>query len=237
MHGRGQSKICPCFIKELGEYMKKTKAAATIMGKDGATSIFILKNNKHSLKQRWHRFWYERRKRAVEKSITSAVHHSMEEVVAYAMKEYGLVENSREDEEFQEDYRQLRTSFMLQHRPELLGEYANIPKPPNHEDPEVVMAFIEKGKKRVEYAMSIPKEKFDIDLHKLTKSNVENQDSLSVIIETKYGYIGGSAVGDKMIKEMNGILKSLYRYYGVTQEDIDNKTERYKNLVRELSRK
>ena len=39
------------------------------------------------------------------------------------------------------------------------------------------------------------------------------------------------------MKEFGRISKDIYKYYGVSEEDIRNKTEQYKNLVTELSRK
>lgn len=59
---------------------------------------------------------------------------------------------------------------------------------------------------------------------------------LDVVIETKYGYIGGGASGDKAVKDLDEMMKRLYKYYGVTQEDIENQTERYKDFIRALCR-
>ena len=38
------------------------------------------------------------------------------------------------------------------------------------------------------------------------------------------------------MKMFNSVYKDIYKYYGVSEEDIQNKTERYKDLVIELSR-
>ena len=39
------------------------------------------------------------------------------------------------------------------------------------------------------------------------------------------------------MKKFDKIFRKVYLYYGVTQEDIDNKTKRYIELVKTLSRR
>ena len=53
----------------------------------------------------------------------------------------------------------------------------------------------------------------------------------------RYDYIGGGASGKKTIKEFDKVFKDVYRYYGVTKEDIVNKTKRYDMVVRTLARR
>ena len=56
-----------------------------------------------------------------------------------------------------------------------------------------------------------------------------------LILETKDGYIGGCVDGSAAArKEYAKIFRDIYRYYGVTQEDIEHKTERYENLLAHL---
>lgn len=214
--------------------MKKGNKTYQIHEDDGPTAVFILKNTKkRTLKQRLHKIAYNRKKKRIEKTITGESHHSMEDVLAFAVKECGLTELDRDSDEVREEYKQLRASFMLQYKPELLGEYAKLP-PLEREDPEAVMEHLEKCKEQLQRAMAVPKELFDIDLHKYIKKYLDINENLDVVIETKYGYIGGGASGDQAIKEWNEIMIRLHKYYGVTQEDIDWQTERYKNLVRAL---
>ena len=60
---------------------------------------------------------------------------------------------------------------------------------------------------------------------------------MHIIIEKKYDYIGGGASGKRTIKEFNKIYKDVYQYFGVTKEDIENKTKRYESVVRTLARR
>lgn len=214
--------------------MKRGNKAYRINGEDGPTAVFILKNTKHrTLKQRFQQIKYNRKKKRIEKMITGESCHSMEDVLAFAVNECGLTELDRDSIKVREEYEQLRASFLLQYKPELLGEYAKIP-PLEKEDPEAVMEHLEKCKEQFSHAMAVPKELFDIDMHKYVKEYPDINENLDVVIETKYGYIGGGAAGDKAVKDLNGLMIRLHQYYGVTQKDIDNRTERYKNLVRTL---
>lgn len=214
--------------------MKKGNKTYQIHGEDGPTSVFILKNTKkRTLKQRLHKFAYNRKKKHIERTITGESHHSMEDVLAFAVNECGLTELDRDSDEVREEYEQLRASFILQYKPELLGEYAKLPSLES-EEPEAVIEHLEKCKKQLQYAAAVSKEQFDIDLHKYIKQYSDINESLDVVIETKYGYIGGGASGDRAVKDLNKMMISLHKYYGVTQEDIDGQTERYKNLIRTL---
>ena len=214
--------------------MKKGNKTFRINGEDGPTSIFILKDTKNrTLKQRFYKIKYNRKKKRIEKMITGESHHSMEGVLAFAVNECGLAELDRDSVEVMEEYKQLRASFLLQYKPELLGEYAKRP-PLESEEPEAVMEYLEKCKEQLRQAMAVPKELFDIDMHKYIKEYSDINESLDVVIETKYGYIGGGATGDRAVKDFDEMMIRLHKYYGVTQEDIDNQTERYKNLIRTL---
>lgn len=216
--------------------MKKGNKIYRIHGEDGPTSVFILKNTKsRTLKQRFYKIKYNCKKKRIEKIITGESHHSMEDVLAFAVNECGLAELDRDSVEATEEYEQLRASFLLQYKPELLGEYAKRP-PLESEEPEAVMEYLEKCKEQLRQAMAVPKELFDIDMHKYIKEYSDINERLDVVIETKYGYIGGGANGDKAAKDLDEMMKRLRKYYGVTQEDIDYQTERYKNLIRTLCR-
>ena len=214
--------------------MRKGNKIYRIHGEDGPTSVFILKDTKNrTLKQRFQQIKYNRKKKRIEKMITGENHHSIEDVLAFVVNECGLAELDKDSVKVKEEYEQLRASFILQYKPELLGKYAKIP-PLESEEPEAVMEHLEKCKEQFQHAMAVPKELFDIDMHKYIKEYSDINESLDVVIESKYGYIGGGATGDRAVKDFDEMMIRLHKYYGVTQEDIDNQTERYKNLIRTL---
>lgn len=211
-------------------------AYTRINSDDGPTSVFILGDTKkRTIRQRFQQFRYNRKKKRVEKTITGEVHHSMEEVLAFAVDECGLTELDRDCVKVREEYRQLRASFIVQYQPELLGEYAEIPAL-DSEEPDAVKAYLEKCKEQLQRAMAVPEERFTIDMHKYVREYPDMNESLNVVIETKYGYIGGGAGGDQAVRDLDKIMRRLWTYYGVTQEDIDNRTERYRELISTLCR-
>ncbi len=215
---------------------RSTEAVSVIGGADGPTSVFLLKRNaKLTWKQRGDRFKNRVKKAYVAKRI-KAKSHTMEEVMEYIVKVHGFTEVPKDSSKVQEEYRQMRASFLMQYAPELLGEYAEMPGLKS-ESGEDVQAHLEHMQRRTQKAMEVPVEDFDIDFHKFVKNTGSKNDDMSIMIEKRFAYIGGGAAGNKkVIKEFNRIFKDIYKYYGVTGEDISNKSPRYKELIRTLSR-
>ena len=48
-------------------------------------------------------------------------------------------------------------------------------------------------------AMEIPSTEFDIDFHKFKKAFDDINDTMYIVIEKKYAYIGGGAGGNKKV--------------------------------------
>ena len=61
-----------------------------------------------------------RRKRVIK--FLRADSHSVDEVADYVVRELGYTEVSPSDETYQTEYSNMRASFLLQYRPELLGD-------------------------------------------------------------------------------------------------------------------
>ncbi len=201
---------------------------------DGPTSVFILKKNaKLTLKQKIQKMKYNFKRSHVEKKL-SAGSHTLDEVMDYIVNTCGFVK-ADEDAVF-EEYREMRASAIIRYAPELLGEDAAIPQLKSTEEKDV-REFLEKSKQRNQKAMEIPVTDFDIDFHKFTKNFGESKGEMHFIIEKKYGDIGGGFSGSKkLLKKFERIQKDIFRYYGVTQEDIESKSKRYQDVVRVLSR-
>ena len=159
--------------------------------------------------------------------------HTMDQVAQYVMNELGYSEIDKSDSQYQEEYCQMRSSFLLQYQPDLLGELSEAPQLESH-DEERVKIFFEQLEKRQKAAEDIPTDLFDIDLHIYKKKDKKLESS--IIIEKRYEYIGGSAVGSKRaMKKYNELFRKIYLYYGVTQKDIDEHTKRYDDVVRTLA--
>ena len=85
-----------------------------------------------------------------------------------------------------------------------------------------------------EYA--IPKETFDIEYYVFEQKDRDGK--MQFYFEKRFGYIGASASGTKKyMKSFGKLYRDVYRYYGVTQEDIDSESRRYKKQVNCLARK
>lgn len=70
----------------------------------------------------------------------------------------------------------------------------------------------------------------EINLFLYVRDN--NGAHMDIEIEANTGYITGGVTGKKpAIKEFNQIMRDVFIYYGVMQDDIIEKTKRYKNLV------
>lgn len=231
------------FFAKVGDNMKnkfgnKAVSSVSIIGKDdGPTSVFIVgrSNSKQTLKQNIHKFFYDVRKKRIVKSL-KANPHSMEQVADYIVTELGFSEVDKTNAEYKTGYLQMRASFILQYKPELLGDLAEAPKLENHQE-ETIKHFMEKIEQRQKAAEDIPPDIFDIDLHIYEKGDGNNQSRITV--EKNYGYIGGSASGSKngFMREFDKTFRKVYQYYGVTQKDIDNNTKRYIELVKTLARR
>lgn len=216
---------------------KAVSSASIIGGDDKPTAFFIVGKSdlKRTLKQNIQKFLYDVRKKRIVKSL-KANPHSMEQVADYIMNELGFLEVDKSEPEYKTEYSQMRASFIMQYKPELLGDLAEVPKLENHEE-ETIKLFMEQIEQRQKAAEDIPPDIFDIDLHMYKKDDVNNQSK--IIVEKNYGYIGGSASGSKngFMKEFDKTFRKVYQYYGVTQKDIDNNTKRYIELVKTLARR
>lgn len=210
------------------------KEITRIEGSDGPTAVFVAgrNNGKISLKHRIQRFINKSRRAYIGKNIKADA-HTLNQVCEYIVSVLGYKEMDSNLPEYQEEYNELRASYILQYKPELLGELANIPDLTEHTE-ESIKEYLNLMKSRQEMAKSIPVELFDIDFHKFIKEDGDNE--AHFIIEKTRDYIGGGASGNNnTVRKHNREFKQVYKYYGVSQEDIDKKTERFEEVVRTLA--
>ena len=109
---------------------EKSKSEVSIIGgADGPTSIFIAgRTRKKPLKVRIRNIIYRYRRKIVEKKVV-ADSHTLDELVQYAMNTYNLIETNSTERKYIEQQKNLKESLILQHKPEVLGEMKDIPKP------------------------------------------------------------------------------------------------------------
>lgn len=94
--------------------------------------------------------------------------------------------------------------------------------------------FKETDRNSSEYKFMYKQVKQDInsDINMYLYVRDDNNTHMDIEIETNTGYITGGVTGKKAaIKEFNEIMRDVFIYYGVMQDDIIEKTKRYNNLV------
>lgn len=219
---------------------KAAKSVSIIGGADGPTSIFLIGHGKEKniLKRMKMEYWnrkYKKRRRAAEKTIVPGA-HTMDETIRYMKERYGAVEADDRYPYFAERKINMKCSLIQKNRPELIGGERQLEPPDDLHDQKAV----EKWMKQIEEwtqechrkAEKISDEVFPSDYHMLIIERGE-KGRLEIEIDTVSSVIGVSYSGDK--KVMEPILKDIYLFYGVSQEDIDQKSERYKSLAAVLS--
>ncbi|MGN0354581.1 MAG: hypothetical protein ACI4EI_05855 [Muricoprocola sp.] len=213
---------------------EKSKVAVSIIGgSDGSTSIFLADNNgKKSIKDWVRTYNYKYKRKKSEKAIIAGT-HTLNEVVDYAIKQYGAIEMDSQAISYIEQKDGLKERLVIENKPELLGDLQDIPRPDFSKE-ESVKEFFGKLKLRSERISEIPDNEIDMDFHVFVVS-VEGG-SLELGIDYIWNIFGVSYSGnDKAMKRLEKISKDLYLFYGVSEKDIEEKNERYSSLLAVLS--
>lgn len=216
----------------MGKIETSSGSVSVIGGSDGPTSIFLAGKRKKTIRQRVEKRLFQLRKTWFSLGIRPNA-HSMDEVIKYIKEKYGFEEIEKDSREYLTQYDSLRTSFIMQYEPELLGEYAE-PPVMESQDEEVLKEFMKQLAIREQKVREIPEDAFTLDFHIL--KNAESENSMYFQLESRFKYIGGGFSGPKKsMRRYQKIYKDVHRYYGVTEEDIANKTKRYKELLTALA--
>ena len=212
---------------------KSNSQISIIGGADGPTAIFTAEQSKKQpLKIRIENSIYRHKRKKAEKTIV-ANPHSLSETVKYAKDKYGLIETAFTDTKYIEQKNCLKESLILQHKPELLGEVKDIPVP-DFSNEESVREFLSKTEARSRMIAQIPDSVIPMNFH-LYEIKI-NDDSLEMEVDYTWNIFGISYSGNQAVmKKFKKIARDVYRYYGVSEDDIKNKTERYSSLVTEWS--
>lgn len=213
---------------------KSANGVSIIGGADGPTSIFIAgKSKKPNLKHEIKRYIYKKRKAMVEKTI-AANPHTLEEVVQYMRQKYGAVQVSEQSHSFIEERDCLKESLIIQHKPELLGELAQLEKPTNY-DEDSMQEFWKRIEERSKRVKEISDDDFPMDFH-VYEISVLDAGKMRVAVDAKWDVFGCSYSGSKKgMEKLKSIAKEFYTYYGVTERDIQERSQRYSALVTALA--
>lgn len=213
---------------------KEAEAVSIIGGADGPTSVFIAGrlSKKRSIKRRVRQCIYKYRRKRAEKRIC-ANPHTLKEVLAYADKKYHVVEMPKTQRKYAEQYASAKEALIIMHKPELLGGFAELARPDvlNGESAEEMYRQLQL---RSEMAANIPDNEMPMDFH-IYEIRIEDG-RMEMEIDFMWDIFGLSYSGNKKtMKKMRKITQELYMYYGVSGEDIKNKTKRYSSLLTTLS--
>ena len=212
----------------------KSKSGVSIIGgADGPTSIFIAgRAQKRPLKVRIRSILYRFKRKRAEKKVVAG-EHTLDELVQYAMNTYNLIETNSTERKYIEQQKNLKESLILQHKPEILGEMKDIPKP-NIYNEKSIREYLYKIEARREMIAEMPDNVIPMNFH-LYEIRI-GDDSLEMNIDYIWNIFAISYSGNKKVmKQFQKISKDLYIFYGVSEDDIKKKTERYLSLVTVLS--
>ena len=187
--------------------VKGKSTVSIIGGADGPTSIYLtVGTGKKTRKERIRQYIYKCKRQRMEKRIFAGA-HTLKEVVKYANKKYQAVEISKSERRYVKHRKNLRENLIITNKPELLGEMiANIPDREMPMDYHIYEIRIDGGHMTIE-------------------------------IDYIWDIFGISYSGNKKaMRQFRKIGQDLNMYYGVTEEDIKNKSQRYEALLAVLSR-
>ncbi len=217
-----------------GNHMKEKTAVTVIGGADGPTSVFLAGkiSGKKALKERFRQSIYRYNRKKAAKKI-SANPHTLRQVIAYANKKYHAQEMPTTHRRYQEEFISAKEALILKHKPKLLEHLAEFARPDVF-DEEAAKEMFRQFELRREKVMHIPDSEMPMDFHvyEIRQKNVR----IELDIDFRWDMFGYSCSGNKKtMKKMKKIMQELYLYYGVSGEDIRNKTERYMSLLAVLS--
>ena len=222
-------------IIEWGMQMKEKSSSAVgiIGGADGPTSVFVAgRTGKLPLKIGIKNHIYKWKSKKVQKSIVAGA-HTLEEVVAYADEKYHLTEVTESQRKYVEQRKCLKESLVSRYKPELLGDLKEVKRPEIYTE-DSVKELQRQFFARREMIDRIPDEKMPMDFHIYEISS--GRARLEMEIDYRWDVFGISYSGSKKeMKQFKRIARDLYFYYGVSEEDIKNKTDRYHSLLATLS--
>ena len=212
---------------------KRRKNVVILSGADGPTSIFLAGKRKRLSLIEWFKDWRNQRKQKKIKKTITVNPHSMEEVIRYAKAKYHAVELTSDARNFIEVRRSHKEGLVFLKRPDLLEGLQKVQKPKEYND-KTIARMEQQIEIRSKQIAALPEDELPMDFHlyEIRKGNEE----IEMAVDFYWNILNISHQGDrKTWKQGDEIVKDLYRYYSVTRKDVEENSERYKNLVTVLS--
>ena len=210
-------------------YGKKAAAAVSIIGgADGPTSVFLAGKTGDDPKGKARR---EERMRKIAERIPAAP-HTIQETEQYLTEKYAALLLSADNPEVQSQEKSMRVNMVFRHRPDLL----KTPEPEFPKSKKNLEAFEEQIRKRFQEAEEISAEELPLDLCQYRIVPKDHPEAvLNFVVERSYGVFQVSSSygkgGEEEQAALEEIIKDVYLYYGVSQEDKEQFTERFLMLA------
>lgn len=214
-------------------YKRKMKKGV-ITGADGPTSVFVGKRaGGRRIADVLESVTYRCRLAGARKKIRAGV-HTLDELVVFLYQNYDVTEVPERSRRYKEERRNYKVMLVQREHPEWMEELRRY-LPENAEDPENeqrVRDFLRKSEELEKRAASVPEEVFPMDFH-YYRIRVRGYGVIDLVMEKKRNVLSYSASFGKKYgeKRVNRVVKEIFRYYGVTEEDIREGSERYHMLA------
>ncbi|MDE7299336.1 MAG: hypothetical protein K2N94_10990 [Lachnospiraceae bacterium] len=221
---------------------KSARAVTIIGGSDGPTSVFIagkLGGKRENPLRRFRNYFrmkqnQKRRARAIQ-SIRPEP-HTMDELISFIKQKYHAVELSPENSSVQEYRRNTKISIVWrEHKAEMerLGYVSPEQKrPQNFEDRAAVEKWYKYMQEYDAAAAGLDDALVPTDTH-IYEIHTKPSGTIQIGIEKIRGLLSASfsSSDKKSFSQLQRIQQEIYQYYGVSQKDIDQNTDRYLTLV------
>lgn len=221
---------------------KDVSAVSAIGGADGPTSIFLVGRKEMNIWQHIKASFFNRKyiwKRArAEKTIASLAPnaHTIEETIQYIRQRYHAAEADSSYPLYSSRKRSMKHQLIQRNQPELLGEEKQFLPPADLNDEQALLAWQQKIDAWADECMAradaVPYDVFPTDYH-LFIIDRQDEGALEIEIDSINSSLSVSFSGNQKI--MEPILKDIYLYFGVSEEDIAHRSERYLSLLGALT--
>ena len=207
-----------------------SRAINIIGGADGPTSVYLTKQTgRKPLKHHVRNLIYKYRGKRAEKRIVPDA-HTLTELIEYATNRYAAVELDRNHKRYIMQRGYMKESLILKFRPELLGEWKDIPFVAT-ENEEEMKYWCQQWNRRSEYISNLPNDIFPMDFHVYEIVIQNGRVELDIDYTWNEFQISYSGKKKSAMKRVKKTAQDLAVYYGVTENDIRDRTERYISLL------